>query len=496
MRSSSISVVSGAGWASGATPPMANPVCARTKSASARPMGSPTSAPTFASSTRFAPLAMTSSGRPLSRRRNTSDFAIWPTSHPTAVAAAADVGTACSKTTIVVVTPAAASASATRRALAGSSAMPGDDVAARSHLSEVLEVVIGSMRGVLRQRDGPEVAGEAGLLTGAGRQRDEKCEGLGARATKGREVALEAALAAIALARPGNRVEGLEARIVLRQHESQARQEKPALELHEVGQDLLHRPLAGLRSLAQRASVESGGQLGNAVGGDRERVAQLGYRQRHARLAAPRRQTEGGAHVLDLPEMLGIVGIHRRRVCCHRERAAAGAHALAAPARLVEPGEESYRLTTRIGERGEQRRKVCVVALRALSLVEDRTRLSQHPTQARQERVAIAHDQMPDDLADRPFAGFGWRPRTHVRGIASHLVQQDRGGREPRQAQLAFGHRAHNARTAPRTSFGSGRSWKFVLIHSQRTTPSRSSTTVVGVGTSSPCAPPRACTRP
>src|SRR2546428_5631454 len=59
-RASSTSVVSGAGCARGATPPIAKPVCARTKSASARPTDSPSSAPSFASSTRLAPLVSTS----------------------------------------------------------------------------------------------------------------------------------------------------------------------------------------------------------------------------------------------------------------------------------------------------------------------------------------------------------------------------------------------------------------------------------------------------
>ena len=53
-----------------------------------------------------------------------------------------------------------------------------------------------------------------------------------------------------------------------------------------------------------------------------------------------------------------------------------------------------------------------------------------------------------------------------------------------------------SARTARRTSSGSGRTWKFRLTENQRTTPSLSSTTVAGRGTSCPSGPPRACTRP
>src|SRR5947199_438835 len=222
-----MSVVSGAGCARGATPPIAKPVCARTKSASARPTDSPRSAPSFASSTRLAPLVSTSSGRPLSRRRNTSDFTICATSQPTAAAASADVRAACSRTTIVVATPAAASASATRRALAGSSATRGDDGAGVAHLGEVLEVVVGFVRDVLRERERPEVAGEAWTLGGAGRQRGQVGQRLGARAAERREVVVESALATVALPAPGDRIEALEARAILRRHEPEARQEEP-----------------------------------------------------------------------------------------------------------------------------------------------------------------------------------------------------------------------------------------------------------------------------
>src|SRR5690349_7341182 len=239
---------------------MANPVCARTNSASARPIGSPTRAPTLPSSTRFAPLAMTSNGRPLSRSRKTSDFAICPTSQPTAAAAAAEVGTACSKTTIVVVTPAAASASATRRALVGSSATSRADIAARTHLREVLEIVIGGVGRILRERDGTEMAREPRPVRRARRQRHEIGEELRARATKRREIVFEATLATITLTRPRDRIERLEARMILRGHASQARQKQTAVELHQMREDLLHRPLVGRGTLAQRAGVESGGQ--------------------------------------------------------------------------------------------------------------------------------------------------------------------------------------------------------------------------------------------
>ena len=63
---------------------MEKPVRARTKSASGRSIGSPTSAATFASSTRFAPPATTSSGLPLSTPRKTSDLTICSTRQPSA----------------------------------------------------------------------------------------------------------------------------------------------------------------------------------------------------------------------------------------------------------------------------------------------------------------------------------------------------------------------------------------------------------------------------
>src|SRR5829696_5551121 len=51
-------------WPKGGTPPMAKPVTARTKSASARPMGSPAYSLMRFSSTRFAPLVRTRIGLP------------------------------------------------------------------------------------------------------------------------------------------------------------------------------------------------------------------------------------------------------------------------------------------------------------------------------------------------------------------------------------------------------------------------------------------------
>src|SRR5438270_13009600 len=58
-RCSSTSVRIGFTWPTGATPPIAKPVFARTKSASARSSASPTTVATLASSTRWAPLVTT-----------------------------------------------------------------------------------------------------------------------------------------------------------------------------------------------------------------------------------------------------------------------------------------------------------------------------------------------------------------------------------------------------------------------------------------------------
>ena len=67
MSASSISATGVVLWPTGGTPPMAKPVASRTKSASARTIGSPISAATFFSSTRFAPEATTSTGPPALR---------------------------------------------------------------------------------------------------------------------------------------------------------------------------------------------------------------------------------------------------------------------------------------------------------------------------------------------------------------------------------------------------------------------------------------------
>ena len=81
----------GAGRPTGATPPMAWPVQARTAPASARRTAkAPTSAATLPVSTRWAPLVMTSSGAPSALK--TRLLAIAPSSQPSWAAAVAAVG--------------------------------------------------------------------------------------------------------------------------------------------------------------------------------------------------------------------------------------------------------------------------------------------------------------------------------------------------------------------------------------------------------------------
>jgi hypothetical protein len=79
--SRSISVTGGLAWPIGETPPIANPVFRRTKSASARPT-LPTSASTFFSSTRRSPEVITSTAASSDRRRKMMLLAIWPTPTP------------------------------------------------------------------------------------------------------------------------------------------------------------------------------------------------------------------------------------------------------------------------------------------------------------------------------------------------------------------------------------------------------------------------------
>src|SRR5262245_65443239 len=97
---------------------MAKPVRSRTNAASALATGSPTRAASFASSTRLAPEAMTSTPRSVSVPRKTRDLAIWSTWQPRAAAASAALRVERASSRISPVKPRAASASRTFWALA------------------------------------------------------------------------------------------------------------------------------------------------------------------------------------------------------------------------------------------------------------------------------------------------------------------------------------------------------------------------------------------
>ena len=104
----------GVRWPSGETPPMANPVTARMKAASACPSGSPASASARAMSTRRPPAVTKSHKPPEAAPRNRIDLAIWSISHPTALAASSAVRLGASVARIVSASPAACIAWRTR----------------------------------------------------------------------------------------------------------------------------------------------------------------------------------------------------------------------------------------------------------------------------------------------------------------------------------------------------------------------------------------------
>src|SRR2546429_9582891 len=135
---------------------------------------------------------------------------------------------------------------------------------------------------------------------------------------------------------------------------------------------LLHRPLARFRPLAERLDVEPGRQRRDAVRGGGERIAKLRQRQRHARLAAPRRQAERRANVLSLSEGLGVVRVHGAGVGLDRERTAARADTFATPAGVIETTQQRDGLSARVGEGVEQRREVGAIAGGGCGLVEHR----------------------------------------------------------------------------------------------------------------------------
>src|SRR5918912_1111579 len=109
-----MTTASGRAWPTGGTPPMPNPVVARTSSAPARRTGRPRCAARRSVSRRFAPETSARSGSWSAMK--TSDLTMRPTVVPTAAAACSAGRVLCAHSITVVCTPAAASASATRRA--------------------------------------------------------------------------------------------------------------------------------------------------------------------------------------------------------------------------------------------------------------------------------------------------------------------------------------------------------------------------------------------
>src|SRR5690606_32519414 len=110
-------VTGGSAWPTGGTPPIANPVLARTNAASARSIRSPNAAATAFSLTRLAPLAITRTGRFDGTARKISDFAICPTEQPIAAAASAAVRVVSGNSTTSASWPRSRRARRTRSAL-------------------------------------------------------------------------------------------------------------------------------------------------------------------------------------------------------------------------------------------------------------------------------------------------------------------------------------------------------------------------------------------
>ena len=111
-RSASMNTSAAVACPRGGTPPIANPVAARTKLASARPTASPIAAASLSGSRRLSPLMTAITGR--SPARNTSDFAISPTEHPTAAAASTAVRVESGRVRISHASDAASRAARTR----------------------------------------------------------------------------------------------------------------------------------------------------------------------------------------------------------------------------------------------------------------------------------------------------------------------------------------------------------------------------------------------
>src|SRR5690606_37251344 len=111
-RSSSIKVGMGVAWATGGTPPMANPVASRTVRASARSTGAPNKAPSLSVSAWLAPDTKARTGWPPAT--NTRLLTIWATLVPMASAASWAVRVLWANSTISVSTPFSRSTARTR----------------------------------------------------------------------------------------------------------------------------------------------------------------------------------------------------------------------------------------------------------------------------------------------------------------------------------------------------------------------------------------------
>ena len=181
------------------------------------------------------------------------------------------------------------------------------------------------------------------------------------------------------------------------------------------------------------------------------------------------------------------VGLDGERAAARGSHPRAARPAASSPARILATCSRAEpNAATRVG------RSLASPASRAV-LRKDGPIFGQHPPQPRQKLLAVALDQMAHDVDDattRPAAG-GLAACSAVRRRASARAACPAPPPAGRSAALARSsrrslERAHGAqRPRPgRAGPGSCR-----LTENQRTTPSRSSTTVAGRGTSSPLGP-------
>ena len=178
-------------------------------------------APTCASSTRLAPLVTTSSGAPgLAQAEDERLGDLVHLAAHGARAASAAVRAGLPEVHDLVVerrARAAPPARAATLALSSSATIAVQRVARQSrHLGEVLDVVVGDVRGVLRERHGTEEAGDPQALA---RRRPAARAGSRCVAARARSKACRSSSkrlgAVVALARPRLRAEGREGRTVL-----------------------------------------------------------------------------------------------------------------------------------------------------------------------------------------------------------------------------------------------------------------------------------------